>query len=136
MLHQAILDLARPDPVPRAGDHVVRPAEKPEMPLGILPAHVAGEEVLAREFVTRRRGIVPVAEEHHGVGAADRDLAGLSSRHRRALLVDYPHLVAWNGAAHGARTHREKSGIVADHEIAFGLAVELVDRDAESLAAP
>src|SRR3989304_4582447 len=69
---------------PAARDHVVLPADEPEVAVGVLPAEVAGQRPVADELLARRRLVVPVAQEHDGVRAPDGDLADLSRGQRAA----------------------------------------------------
>jgi hypothetical protein len=78
----------------------------------------------------------PVFQEHHRVRALDRDLAELARLARTAFAVDHRHGVAGDGLADGARPRDADRGAGADHQVALGLAVEFVDRDAERRLAP
>src|SRR5690606_4354756 len=64
VLHEAVLDLARADPVAAARDDVVRAPEEPEMPVFALAPEIAGEKILAGELLARRLGLSPIAQEH------------------------------------------------------------------------
>ena len=57
-----------------------------------------------------------------------RQCLAVGRNHRDPCARDRP--------AHRARPHRKQRGAIADQQIGLGLAVELVDRDAERLARP
>ncbi len=136
MTEQAILDLGRTDPVARRGDYVVGAAQIPEIPVLVLATGVAGEQPVAGELLRRRARITPVAEEHDRIGPPDRDVPGFARGKRPPAIIDDRDLVSRDRATHRSRPHRHDIGAIADDEIAFGLAVELVDRHAECVAAP
>ena len=71
--------------------------------------------------------VLPVFEEHHRVGPRDRDLADLAWFHAPALGVDDRDLVTRHDFADSAGAADADAGAGAEHEVAFGLAVELVD---------
>jgi len=95
-------------------------------PASSLPSEIAGEQIVAGEFLGGRGRVAPVFEEHDGIGAADGDVPVLARRQWPAAVVDDAHLVAGDGAAHRPRAQREERRVVADDEVALGLAVELV----------
>src|SRR2546428_557797 len=69
-------------------------------------------------------------------GPAEGDAAHLPRRQLAPFFIDDAHGVARDRRSRPARTHRGKRDAVSHHEIAFGLAVELVDGEAERAAAP
>src|SRR5438552_5453248 len=69
---QAILDLARADAIAAARDDVVLAPDEPEVAVRVLPGEITGERPVADELLPRGLLVVPVAQEHHGVGTADR----------------------------------------------------------------
>ena len=81
-------------------------------------------------------GVVPVLQEHHRIGTFDRDLAGLAGLERRAVLADHRDGMAGDRLADGAGLEHAELRAGAEHQIAFGLAVEFVDREAEGFFAP
>jgi hypothetical protein len=80
--------------------------------------------------------IAPVFEEHHRIRAADRDLALNARRQFVAVVVDDRDAVSGDRLAHGTGTHDSECRAGRQDEVALGLAVELVDRQAEIVAAP
>ena len=125
MADQALLDRARPDAMARARDHVVVTTDEEDVAVLVLLRLVAGVEPPVADLRRSRLLAAPVAEERDGVAV-----------HPHAdLAVDDAHLVT------GVREpHRAGSGLpgaaVADEEVRLGLPVELVEADAEALAAP
>ncbi len=133
---QALLDLGGADAIAGRGDHVIGAALVPEIPSSIALAHVAGQQPVADEFGACGLGVVPVVEEHHRIGPANGDLADLAVRHLVARRDRRFRHRGRERRAHRARMDRHERRAIADHEIAFGLAVELVDRDAERRRGP
>ncbi|PHJ59673.1 hypothetical protein VF03_34290 [Nostoc linckia z2] len=136
MLQQRVLDLAGPDAVAGGGDDVVVPAEEVDVAFLVAQALVAGHHPVADELVARRLGATPVFEEHHGVRPLDGDLAALARLAERAVVADDAHRVARHRLADGPRPRHADGGRGGEDEVAFGLAVELVDGEAEGGAAP
>src|SRR3546814_14723227 len=104
--------------------------------LVVHAALVAGHQPVAAELGGGGLGIAPVLEEHHRVGPAHRDGAGRASRALVAVVVDDGDSVARHRPSHGARLHRPDLGALGDHEVALGLAVELVPAAAAASAPP
>ena len=101
MADEALLDLARPDAVPGARDHVVVPAHEAEVAVGVLLGLVAGVEPAVPDLGRRRLLVAPVAEEHDRIAVdANADLA-----------ADDAHIVSRVGEPHrpGARLPRASS---------------------------
>jgi hypothetical protein len=66
----------------------------------------------------------------------DGDLAELAGLGNRAVVADDRDRVAGDRPADGARLRDPDRGAGREHEVAFGLAVEFVDGEAERLPAP
>ena len=131
MLEKRILDLGRTDAVAGAGDDVILAAHVPEIPVLILPAEIAGQKKTAGMFLARRFRIAPIFDHGHGIGLAHADDAAAPPRQFLALVVDDADVESRRRLAHRAGLDRKKLCIVADHEIAFGLAEHFVSLDAE-----
>ena len=136
MAGQAVLDLAGADAVAGRGDDIVVAPDIVEIAVLVAIAAVAGQQPVAGKFGPRRLRIVPVLQEHHRVRPAHRDIAFHAVRQRVALVVDDADAVAGDGATHRPGAHLHDAGAVADHQVAFGLAIEFVDGQAEGLASP
>src|SRR5581483_2961884 len=133
---EAGFDLAGADAVAAAGDQVAVAADEAEVALLVGDAEIATDQPVAAEL--RRSGgvVAPVAEEHHRIGSLVRDAAHLAGRKLAALAVDDRDRMSRDGGPGPAGPHRRKRGAVADHQVALGLSVELVDRQSEGGAAP
>src|SRR6185369_15362477 len=100
VLHEARLDLRRPDAVARTLDHVVRAALVPEVAVVVHPPLVARAAPFAGELLARRLRVLPVLDEEHRVrravdiAAAHGNLPELAARLFVALLVDDLHAMA------------------------------------------
>ena len=105
-------------------------------PSSSSPPQIAGHQPVADELVARRLRLVPVAQEHDRVRPVDGDRPDGTGRHHIAPLIDHLDPVAGNRPPHRAGAEAQMSCCIADDEVAFGLAVELVDRDAEHRPAP
>ena len=136
MAQQAILDLARADPVTGRGDDVVVAADEADIALRILRALVASRHPVADELGLRRLGLAPIVQEHHRVGPLHRDLPLLLRLADAAVGPDHRDLMARHRLADEARLDHANRGAGGEHEIALGLAVEFVDGEAERLAPP
>ena len=136
MAGQAILDLARPDAESGGCDDVVVAAEEIEITVLVLDTLVAGGHPVADELLRRGLGILPVFQEHHRVGPGNRDLAGFARFHPAPVLADDGDLVARHCAADRAGPADADRAAGSEHQIAFRLAVELVDRQAEFRTRP
>src|SRR5262249_41294966 len=132
----ALLDVGRADAVAAARDEVVLAPFEPEIAVLVLDPEIAGREPVADEFLARRLRLAPVFEEKDRVGAPRRDHPGLASWLDPPALADPGDRVAGAGASHRARPPRHQRGAVADQEIGLGLAVELVDVEAERRPPP
>ena len=84
----------------------------------------------------RLRGLVPVAQEHHGVRRADANLPRHPRRHLGAARVEHRHLVPRHGQPHAPGLHLHRGMAGGDHEVALRLPVDLVDRRAQRLRRP
>ena len=133
---QAGFDLARPDAVAAARDQVVVAPDEAEVAGFVAGAQIAAHQPVAAELRRGRRLVAPVAQEHDGVGPPVRDAPQFARGQLLARLVDDAHGVAGDGGAHPPRADLRKGGAVPDHQVALGLAVELVDGEAEGAAAP
>ena len=136
MLHQAVLDLGRPDPVATGDDDIVVTAVEPEVPFFVTMAGIAGQQPAVAEFILRRVGLIPVTQEEHRVWSLDRDGPGFSGPHRIPFVVhDFQHMTG-HRTPHRSLFQSHDRRTVADRQIGFRLPVEFVHRQAESLAAP
>jgi competence protein ComEC len=106
-------------------------ADEVEVAVAIPRALVAGDQPVADVLRARRVLAAPVAEEHHGVGPAHGDGADLAVAELRAVGVHDGDGVARHRLAHGTGAEHAETGAGFDHQVAFGLAVDLVDRQAE-----
>jgi hypothetical protein len=131
---QTILDLAGTDAVARRRDDVVVAAEEMDIASLVHDALVARRHPVADELSRRRLLVAPVFEEHHRIGPRHRDLPFLA-RPAAAVRADDRDVMARHRQADRARAANADDAAGTQHEIAFGLAVEFVDRDAERLAA-
>ena len=136
MADQAVLDLARSDAEAGRGDHVVVAADEADVAVLVDDALVAGGHPVADELLARGLRPAPIFQEHHRVGPLHRDLPDLARLHRLAVAVDHRHHVPRHRLAHGARLEHAQLRAGAEHQIAFGLAVELVDGQPERRLAP
>src|SRR2546425_2099293 len=136
MLDEGAFDLGWTDPIARGVDDVVLPPGEMEVPLVIDPSQVSGQEPVTDVLLPRRVGVLPVTEEHHRIGPLDRDLAGRVRVSRFAEVVDDRYAVAGIALAHAPRLDRIERRGVADHVVALGLAVDLVDGHSEALPDP
>src|SRR5262249_23692334 len=136
MPDQAVLDLARPDAVAGRGDDVVVAPYEGEIALFVDDALVAGRHPVADELVPRRVLAPPVAQEHHRIGPTHRDLAEFAGRPQPGIAPDPRDRVAGHPLADRAGPSHADRAAAREHEIAFGLAVELVDHEAERRLAP
>ena len=71
-----------------------------------------------------------------GSGRGSRSRPTLPGATAHAVVVDDGDVVARHRPAHRARPHRHQRRAVGDHEVALGLAVELVDRQPEASRDP
>src|SRR5256885_11395920 len=126
-----MLDLRRADAIAGTGDHVVLAADVPEVAVLILFAEIAGEQELSGIFLRGRFRIAPVLDHGARVRLAHADDAALAPRHFLAALIDDPDVESRRRAAHRSRPDRKQFCVVADPEVAFGLAVYFVGIDAE-----
>ena len=67
VLHQAVLNLGRPDPIARTGDQVVLSSHEPEISVLIFFAQVSGEPPIIDVLFPGSVGVVPVLETHDRV---------------------------------------------------------------------
>ena len=70
MPDQAVFDLARPDPVTRGLEQVIRSALIPEIAAVGQNSEVTGEPPVAAKLCLSGSGVVPVAKKQHGVGVS------------------------------------------------------------------
>ena len=135
MALQAVLDLARADTVAAARDEIVLAADEPEVALRVLPGQVAGERPVADELLPRGGLVVPVAQEHHGIGPAHGDLPDLVRGRRLPLVVHHVHDVARDRPPHRPGLHRHRSEQLPSTRFT-SVCPPFVRRDAERLARP
>src|SRR5664279_4105051 len=89
VLCKDVLDLARPDLVPRRIDHVFLAVDDEYPAFGAHEAHVAAHQGTARKVGRRLFGLAPVAS--HDLGAYGDDLAYLAQRDVLAVIANDPH---------------------------------------------
>src|SRR5207249_6655029 len=118
---QGALDLSRADPVPRDVEHVVDPADNPEVTVLVLPAPVSGEITTfdfapIDLFVTLR--VAPDAAQHVRPRLADDQLSAGIARNSLALVVhDFGHdPEKWQGGGTRFGWDRPRQG--RDHDAA------------------
>src|SRR5439155_25858026 len=121
-----MLDLRRADAIAGTGDDVVLAADVPEVAVRIVPAEIAGEQELSGIFLRGRFRIAPVLDHGARVRLAHADDAAFAPRHFLAALIDDADVESRRRAAHRSRPDRKQFCVVADYEIAFGLAVHFV----------
>src|SRR5262247_35492 len=126
MPDQAIFDLGRPDAVARRGDDVVVAPDEAHVAVLVYDALVARRHPVADELVARGVGLAPIFQEHHGIGPRDRDLTELARRATRAVRPDHRDAMAGHRLADGTGPRHPDGGAGGQHQIALGLAVELV----------
>src|SRR3954454_15224155 len=131
-----MLDLRWPDPVAGRGDHVMLAADVPEVAVAILHAEIAGQQELAGILLRGGFRIFPVLEHGARVRLAHADDAALAARQFFTAVIDDADLETRRGPPHRARSNRKQPGIVANHEVAIGLAITLMGIDAEGRADP
>src|SRR5262249_54253071 len=129
-------DLGRADAVTRRGDDIVVAAHKRDVAVRVDDALIARRHPLADEFFARGVALAPILQEHHRVGALDRDLTELVGGAGRAVRPDHRDAMAGHWLADRARPRNIDRRAGGQHQVAFGLAVELVDGDAERRLAP
>src|SRR5205085_7788379 len=78
----------------------------------------------------------PVFQEHHGVRPPHGDLTQFARIRARAIGADHRDVMARYRLADRAWLRHADHRTRRQHQIAFGLAVELVDGEPERLAAP
>ena len=136
MFGQAILDLAGANAVSGAGDDVVVAAHIPEITLFIAVSGVTGDQPVADVFFTRGLCVVPIAQEGDGVWVANGDGAGFAVGQKISGGVDNSDVVSGYGATHRPWADVHDRGAIADDEVAFGLAVKLIDVEPEGFLSP
>ena len=132
VLEEGALYLEGADAVAGGDDDVVGAADEPEVAVLVAGGAVAGDVPFATPGRGRRLGILPVLEKHRRCGAAQREIAHLARRALAATVVDDAQLVPGERLAHRARTDRQ-AGKVGGQELALGLAVAVLDHDAEGV---
>ena len=131
--HQAILDLGGADAVTGRGDHVILTPHKAQ--IARLPdAAIPGHQPVAVKLLGGGVGAVPVFQ-HHGPGTtAHRHIAFLTGG--LAVCVDHLDHMPRHRFPDAAGAHGEVRATGGHRHIAFGLAVEFVDGDAQVTLAP
>src|SRR5690606_23643223 len=117
-------------------DDVVIAALEPEVAVLVLHRDVTKQAPVATEFLAGCLRPAPVLQEHHGIGSPYCDDAGFTRWQDSALIVNDLDHMAGDGPTHRAGSHREQLSRVPDDEIDFGLAEELIERQAEGLLPP
>src|SRR2546421_134616 len=136
MAREAGLDLAGADAIATAGDQIVVAADESEVARLIAHAQVAADQPVSAELRLRRCVVAPVFEEHHRIGAVVGDAPHFSCWQLAAVFVDDRNSVSGDRRSRPSRTHRRQCAAVSHHQVAFRLAVELIDGQAERAAAP
>jgi hypothetical protein len=85
---QTIFDGSGSDAIAGAGDDVVVAADELNVAAGMAHAGVAGEQPVADILFARSRLVVPITEEHDGVGPAYRNVADATVRQHVAFIID------------------------------------------------
>src|SRR5262249_30878186 len=75
-------------------------------------------------------------QKHHGIGPPYGDLSDFAGAARCTARPDHPDHMARNRLAYGARPADADGRAGTDHEVAFGLAGELVDDKPKRRLAP
>ena len=141
VFHQRALDLERADQVARAFDHVVDPADEPEVAVGILFREVAGQVPAVGEAFGVARFFAEVAAEDRRPARPERQLAlGPRPGNRREAAIraasNDGRLDARQRPPHRARLHVHQT-VVCDHDpTGLGLPPIVVDGKVERLLAP
>src|SRR5581483_6443310 len=120
----------------RRRNHVVVAADEADIAFAVALALIARRHPVADELVACCVRPLPVFEKHHGIGALHRDLAELAGLASAAVIANDRDGVPRHRLSDRARLRDADLGAVREHEVAFGLAVEFVDGETQSLAAP
>src|ERR1043165_5381340 len=136
MADETILDLAGPDAIAGRSDDIIIAADEGEIALLVDDALVAGRHPVADEFLARRITATPITKKHHRIWPFHGDLAELARRAKRAVAADHRDRVAGHRLADRAGAAHAERSAAREHEIAFGLAIELVDDEAKRRLAP
>src|SRR5581483_589098 len=78
----------------------------------------------------------PVLEKHDRVGPLHGDLPDLAGLENFSAAADHRNRVTGHWLAHRAGLERADLRARADHQVALGLPVELINGEIESFAAP
>ena len=83
------------------------------------------------------RRIAPVFQQYHRVRTPEGDLSHDAGRHRLVASIDDDGSHVYRQRlSQGSRPWRQYPGATAEHDVALGLAADLVDTDAERAARP
>src|SRR5690606_5556490 len=80
--------------------------------------------------------ILPIFDEHHGIGATHGNLSGFAGRDPAPALVDHCDFMARDHLADCTGTADTKCCTGTKNEIALGLSIDLVDGEAELFFCP
>src|SRR4051794_12278837 len=105
MRAEAVLDLARADPVAGRVDDVVLARLEPDVAVLVHRAEVAAEQPVVEELLLRGSRVVEVLEHRERVMAVDRDLTALPSD-RLSVVIENRDDAAGQGASERAGLHR------------------------------
>ena len=136
VLDERAFHLERANAVARALDHVIRPADEPEVAVFVTPGNVAGvvEPVMPRPPCQLGVFVVPVEHSRGQVCLrAHHDLSPFPDVARRAFVIHQLDLVTRGRHAHGARLGRHP-GIDRHGHRHLRLAVPFHELDARSVS--
>ena len=136
VLDQTILDLPGADAITRRRDHVVVAADEMEISVLIDDALVARGHPVPDELLRSCFLASPILQEHDRVRPLHRDLAELARGRGRAVGADHRDAMARHRLADRARARDPDRSAGREHEVAFRLAVELVDDETQGGPAP
>ena len=136
MLDQGAFHVERADPVAGGGDDVVVAAHEADGAILVAFHGVAAEIVIAEEGFARR-GRITVEPEQRRLASVHRQNPRFPGGQLLALVVHHHHPMAGHRHAGGAFADRvTQRVVVAQHHAQLGLAVVVVDGDAQFLGEP
>ena len=109
---------------------------EPEIAILIHVPHIAGQQPVAEKFFFGRVGRIQIFKQHDRMWTFACHLALDAGRTDRAFFIDDSGDGAWCGPTHRAGFDRHYTAVVGENEIALGLAVHLVDANAEFTLRP
>ena len=136
VLDEGVFDLTRADAVARARNDVVAAAVEPEVTILVHVSEISRDQPVADEFLARRVRFVEVFEKHDGMRSLASDVPLSSPRDLVAIVVDDGNDGTWRRLAQRAGLDGKDLAVIADDDVALGLAEALVDAESEFLLRP